>query len=144
MGLDALRAGADAPTPPAFVQLPRERVLADVQLQGAISDFHVIRDAVKDADCDPLLVRTNESDTYGDGGNYEVRWTHRTVQGVGASCGPMRRSRVRAACRTRPATLRHVTTPFLTALAWGAPAGGVHPCGRRRVACSRGVEARGC
>ncbi|KAI8468458.1 MAG: inner dynein arm I1 intermediate chain [Monoraphidium minutum] len=67
--------GAAAVPPPLFVQLPRERVLADIQLQGAISDFHPIRDAARAADCDPLLVRGNEDDAYGDGGNYEVACT---------------------------------------------------------------------
>lgn len=86
MGLDALRAPAGAgdsgggdgappgapPPPPLFVRVPRGRILSDIQLQGAISDFHVIKDAVKAADCDPLLVRANPDDMYGDGGNFEV------------------------------------------------------------------------
>jgi hypothetical protein len=84
--LDALQpaapdadAAADAappppPPPPPFAPLDRARALADVQLQGAISDFHPIRDALRAPGAlDALLVRRNEEDAYGDGGNYEAR-----------------------------------------------------------------------
>lgn len=40
--------------------------------QGAISDFHPIKDAIKSSDLEALLVRANEEDIYGDGNNFEV------------------------------------------------------------------------
>lgn len=46
-----------------------------VQFQGAISDFHPIKAAVQAADYDPLLIRLNEDDLYGDGNNFEVAVT---------------------------------------------------------------------
>jgi hypothetical protein len=46
-----------------------------VQFQGAISDFHPIREAIKAADYDPLLIRLNDDDLYGDGNNFEVATT---------------------------------------------------------------------
>jgi hypothetical protein len=52
--------------------VPKEKLLADVQFQGAISDFHPIREFIKAADYDPLLIRVNEDDLFGDGNNYEV------------------------------------------------------------------------
>jgi hypothetical protein len=42
------------------------------QFQGAISDFHPIKESIKAADYDPLLIRANEDDAYGDGNNFEV------------------------------------------------------------------------
>jgi hypothetical protein len=60
--------------------VPRDRLLADVQFQGAISDFHCIKDALKAADYDPLLLRANEDDAYSDGGNYEVATTRAAAE----------------------------------------------------------------
>jgi hypothetical protein len=59
-------------TPQLMAPVPKEKLLADVQFQGAISDFHPIREFIKAADYDPLLIRVNEDDLYGDGNNYEV------------------------------------------------------------------------
>jgi hypothetical protein len=46
-----------------------------LQFQGAISDFHPIKESIKAADYDPLLIRLNEDDAYGDGNNFEVAVT---------------------------------------------------------------------
>jgi hypothetical protein len=131
MGLDALRPGATATVDsgaggdaeggsgappaapaarPAFVPLSRERVLADVQLQGAISDFHVIRDAVRAADYDPLLVRSNEGDAYDDGGNFEVRRMRACMAASGAHAS--RRARAQ---RSAMRGLQPVCMPTLAA-----------------------------
>lgn len=50
----------------------REALLGDIQFRGAISDFHAIKAKIQGADYDPLYIRFNEDDTYGDGNNYEV------------------------------------------------------------------------
>jgi hypothetical protein len=71
MCLDSLAAAQ--PGAPPFLRIPKEKLLADIQLQGAISDFHPIKDAIRAADCDALAVRPNLDDAYGDGNNYEVR-----------------------------------------------------------------------
>lgn len=46
-----------------------------LQFQGAISDFHPIKEAIKAADYDPLLIRLNKDDAYEDGHNFEVAVT---------------------------------------------------------------------
>lgn len=53
--------------------VPKEKLLADIQFQGAISDWHPIKAKIVAADYDPLVVRLNEDDRYGDGNNFEVR-----------------------------------------------------------------------
>jgi hypothetical protein len=55
--------------------VPREKLLADVQFQGAISDFHCVKDALKTADYDEVLLRVNDADMFGDGNNFEVAVT---------------------------------------------------------------------
>jgi hypothetical protein len=55
--------------------VPREKLLADIQFQGAISDFHCIKDALKAADYDEVLLRVNDDDVFGDGNNFEVAVT---------------------------------------------------------------------
>lgn len=50
-------------------------MLCTTQFQGAISDFHPIKESIKAADYDQLLIRANEDDLYGDGNNYEVAAT---------------------------------------------------------------------
>jgi len=49
-----------------------ETLLHDVQFRGAISDFHAIKGKLQKADYDPLLIRYNADDRYGDGNNFEV------------------------------------------------------------------------
>lgn len=71
MGLSGL--GSKSGQLVATVQ--RDKLLSDIQFQGAISDFHCIKDAVKAADYEELLLRINADDTYGDGNNYEVAVT---------------------------------------------------------------------
>lgn len=50
-------------------------MLCTTQFQGAISDFHPIKESIKAAEYDPLLIRANEDDLYGDGNNCEVAVT---------------------------------------------------------------------
>ncbi|KAK9826349.1 hypothetical protein WJX81_000804 [Elliptochloris bilobata] len=48
----------------------------DIQFRGAISDFHAFRAPLKAADYDPLVIRSNPEDVYGDGNNFEPKpWT---------------------------------------------------------------------
>lgn len=53
--------------------ISKETLMKDIQFRGAISDFYVIKQKIQDADMDPLIIRTNDHDTYGDGNNFEVR-----------------------------------------------------------------------
>ena len=55
-----------------FIPISKEKLLSDIQFRGAISDFHPIKDHIKNADYDPLLIKYNEDDRYGDGNNFEV------------------------------------------------------------------------
>ena len=50
----------------------RDKLAHDIQFRGAISDFHPIKNAVLGADYDPLMLRSNPDDVYGDGNNFEV------------------------------------------------------------------------
>lgn len=50
----------------------KEKLVKDMQFRGAISDFHPIKEHIMKSDYDPLLLRTNEDDLYGDGNNFEV------------------------------------------------------------------------
>ncbi|GAX83067.1 hypothetical protein CEUSTIGMA_g10493.t1 [Chlamydomonas eustigma] len=50
----------------------KEKILQDIQFRGAISDFHVIKTKVLESDFDPLLIKINEEDAYGDGNNFEL------------------------------------------------------------------------
>eukprot|EP00891_Asterochloris_glomerata_P001605 jgi/Astpho2/1605/e_gw1.00028.2.1_t len=50
----------------------RDKLAHDIQFRGAISDFHPIKNAVLGADYDPLMLRTNPDDIYGDGNNFEL------------------------------------------------------------------------
>lgn len=51
----------------------KEKLVKDMQFRGAISDFHPIKEHIMKSDYDPLLLRTNEDDLYGDGNNFEVQ-----------------------------------------------------------------------
>ena len=50
----------------------KEKLMKDMQFRGAISDFHPIKEHIVKADYDPLLLRSNVDDLYGDGNNFEV------------------------------------------------------------------------
>jgi len=50
----------------------KEAILGDIQFRGAISDFYAIKQQILDADVDPLLMRINEDDVYGDGNNWQI------------------------------------------------------------------------
>lgn len=56
----------------ALAFVAKEKLLGDVQFRGAISDFHPIKAQLQKADYDPLLVKYNHDDRYGDGNNFEV------------------------------------------------------------------------
>ncbi|GLC44506.1 hypothetical protein PLESTB_000065900 [Pleodorina starrii] len=67
---------------PGHVQgeLTREVLLGDIQFRGAISDFHALKAKIQAADYDPLLIRFNEDDVYGDGNNFEVALTRAAAE----------------------------------------------------------------
>jgi hypothetical protein len=46
--------------------------MGDIKFRGAISDFHVIKSKIEKSNYDPLIVRYNHDDKYGDGNNFEV------------------------------------------------------------------------
>ena len=50
----------------------KEKLLNDIQFRGAISDFYVSKAKIMDADYDPLFIKINEDDIYGDGNNFEL------------------------------------------------------------------------
>jgi hypothetical protein len=75
MGLSGLSKQAGV----LMLAVPRDKILADIQFQGAISDFHPIKDALKAADYEELLLRINEEDVFGDGNNFEVAVTRATA-----------------------------------------------------------------
>ena len=50
----------------------KEKLTKDMQFRGAISDFHPIKEHILNSDYDPLLLRANPDDLYGDGNNFEV------------------------------------------------------------------------
>ncbi|KXZ55747.1 hypothetical protein GPECTOR_2g1297 [Gonium pectorale] len=58
-----------------MAEVTREMLLGDIQFRGAISDFHAVRAKIQAADYDPLLVRFNEDDVYGDGNNIVIALT---------------------------------------------------------------------
>eukprot|EP00775_Hariotina_reticulata_P012026 gene12026-12171_t len=62
-----------------MLAVSRDKILADIQFQGAISDFHPIKDAIKAADYQELLLRVNEEDVFGDGNNFEVAVSRATA-----------------------------------------------------------------
>jgi hypothetical protein len=63
---------ASASPPDLVCTVTKDAILKDIQFRGAISDFHAHKQAIVDADCDPVVLRLNESDKYGDGNNVEV------------------------------------------------------------------------
>ncbi|PNW72384.1 hypothetical protein CHLRE_16g674515v5 [Chlamydomonas reinhardtii] len=56
-------------------EVSRDELLKDIQFRGAISDFHAYKAKIQAADYEPLLVRFNEDDVYGDGNNFELAVT---------------------------------------------------------------------
>lgn len=67
---DALAAQTGATVPMTYVS--KEKLMKDMQFRGAISDFHPIKEHIVNAVYDPLLLRSNVDDLYGDGNNFEV------------------------------------------------------------------------
>lgn len=68
---EALAGQTGAAAPMTYVS--KEKLLKDMQFRGAISDFHPIKEHIVSADYDPLLLRSNTDDLYGDGNNFEVK-----------------------------------------------------------------------
>ena len=68
---EALAGQTGAAVPMTYVS--KEKLLKDMQFRGAISDFHPIKEHIVNADYDPLLLRSNDDDLYGDGNNFEVK-----------------------------------------------------------------------
>eukprot|EP00884_Botryococcus_braunii_P002029 jgi/Botrbrau1/11827/Bobra.0224s0023.1 len=64
-------------------RVPRDAIMQDIQFRGAISDFHPLKAVLQTADYEPLLLRSNPDDVYGDGNNFEVRPGHRITPGNG-------------------------------------------------------------
>ena len=50
----------------------KEVIQADIKFRGAVSDFHGVAKAIKKADCDPITLRYNAEDIYGDGHNFLI------------------------------------------------------------------------
>ncbi len=67
---EALAAQTGPAIPMTYVS--KEKLTKDMQFRGAISDFHPIKEHILNADYDPLLLRSNVDDLYGDGNNFEV------------------------------------------------------------------------
>ncbi|KAL0054665.1 hypothetical protein WJX82_000717 [Trebouxia sp. C0006] len=67
---EALAAQSGAAIPMTYIS--KEKLTKDMQFRGAISDFHPIKEHILNADYDPLLLRSNVDDLYGDGNNFEL------------------------------------------------------------------------
>ena len=93
--------GADKQPPVLVCTVSKETILGDVQFRGAISDFHAYKQAVVDSDCDPLVMRLNETDLYGDGNNFEVAVKQEAVDTWGAMETELTRRRARDATIAR-------------------------------------------
>lgn len=81
--LDLLGCGniaASSTDDPPSCSLHKEALLKDIQFRGAISDFHAFKQAIADADYDPLVLRQNATDKFGDGNNFELAVTSAAVQ----------------------------------------------------------------
>jgi dynein intermediate chain 3, axonemal len=83
--------GSTAPT----AEVPKDKLLGDIQFRGAISDFHAFRAAIASADCDLLFLRANPTDIYGDGNNFELVTEAVAAHCVAAGCAEMERRRER-------------------------------------------------
>jgi len=57
----------------------KELITGDIQFRGALSCFEPAREAIEAADYDPIVLRYNPDDTYGDGANFEVACTKETA-----------------------------------------------------------------
>lgn len=109
--------GADKQPPVLTCAVSKETILGDIQFRGAISDFHAFKAAIVDADCDPLLLRVNEADLYGDGNNFELAVKQQAAEQWGAAEKELERRRQRDATiarrklaqRSLPASKKHIT-----------------------------------
>ena len=83
---EALAGQTGAAVPMTYVS--KEKLLKDMQFRGAISDFHPIKEHIVNADYDPLLLRSNDDDLYGDGNNFEVKTfaSHHALTCCTATC----------------------------------------------------------
>ena len=71
VGVEEALAAQSGPAIP-MTYISKEKLTKDMQFRGAISDFHPIKEHILNADYDPLLLRSNVDDLYGDGNNFEV------------------------------------------------------------------------
>ncbi len=71
MGVEEALAAQSGPAIP-MTYVSKEKLTKDMQFRGAISDFHPIKEHILNADYDPLLLRSNVDDLYGDGNNFAV------------------------------------------------------------------------
>ena len=72
LGLDDLVAEVDGRPRVMSKTIGKEELLKDIQFRGSISDFHYLKAMIQGADYDPLIVRYNEDDLYGDSNNIEL------------------------------------------------------------------------
>jgi hypothetical protein len=93
--------GTTKDPPVLMFGLSKETILADIQFRGAISDFHAHKQEISDADCDPVILRVNESDMYGDGNNFELALKQAAVNHWIASEEEIERRRTRDATIAR-------------------------------------------
>jgi len=100
-------------------RVPLAVLTRDIQFRGAISDFHAHRALIKAADYDPLVLRSNPDNTYGDGNNFEARPRLRTDRSL----------------RTANMEMLHLTCSLHKALSRAA--GGNKGCRRPVGCCSR-------
>lgn len=72
LGLNDLVESVDGRPPVPMKTITKEELLKDIQFRGSISDFHYLKAAIQAAQYDPLIVRYNQDDLYGDGNNIEL------------------------------------------------------------------------
>lgn len=99
MGLAGLSAGVGQ----NMGLVPRDKLLSDIQFQGAISDFHCIKDALKTSDCTDIVIRLNSDDIYGDGNNYEVATTQAAAEAWRAADAAAEEAAAASAAEQQPA-----------------------------------------
>lgn len=88
-------AALDAVTGSDVAEVTQEKLLADIQFRGVISDFHACRPAIAAADCEPLLLRANPGDVYGDGNNFDLVTTAAAKARLTAGDAELQRRRER-------------------------------------------------
>lgn len=72
LGLAQLSAASPNGSRSVVLQVQLSALLADIQFQGAISDWHCLREELRACKLEALAVRSVLDDAYGDGSNVEV------------------------------------------------------------------------